>query len=217
VYDLLTTNVWVTFSVDMTDAKEYPSGPAFDPNSDTVFLNSPGFTGAWLGWDPYSLGSYQLFQVGSSLIYTNTFSVPVGGAITVTYKYGIWDGADTLDNEAVSGSNHGRVIRSLAGGAYSFPTDTFGNQYNEPSFGDLKAVPSQISVDYPSKSVKVSWLGSPSVQLQTTTNLSKGAWVSHPETSGTTWSTGVPSTDGFISVTNMLLGQGPLFFRLLQQ
>lgn len=207
VYDLLATDVWVTFSVDMTAASQYPSGPAFVPGSDSVFVNSPEFTTSWLSWDPIDLSSYQLFQVGSSSIYTNTFLVPMGASITATYKYGINGG----DNEAGSGNNHSRVIRSTATGAYSFPTDTFGNQYNEPSFGQLSVAPAAGG------KIKLSWLGSPSVQVQTSTNLTKGAWVSHPETGGTVWSTGVNSTNGLISVTNWPAGSGNLFFRLQQQ
>jgi hypothetical protein len=210
VYDLLTTNVWVTFSVDMTGASQYPSGSAFNPppaGSDFVCVNSPEFTGSWLGWDPISLGSYELVQVGSSAIYTNTFLVPLGAAVTAPYKYGI----NGVDNEAASGNNHGRVIRSLATGAYSFPTDTFANQYNEPSFGQLAVTRAAGGM------VNLSWLGSPSVQVQTVTNLTKGAWVSHPETSGTVWSTGVNSANGLISVTNWPASSGSLFFRLQQQ
>jgi hypothetical protein len=210
VYDLLATNMWVTFSVDMAGALQYPSGPAFTPppaGSDFVCVNSPEFTTSWISWDPISLGSYQLVQVGSSTIYTNTFLIPMGASITVPYKYGI----NGVDNEAGSGNNHGRVIRALGTGAYSFPTDTFGSQYNEPSFGQLAIKPAAGG------KVQLSWLGSPSVQVQTRTNLTKGAWVSHPETGGTVWSAGVNSTNGLISITNWPAGSGNLLFRLQQQ
>jgi hypothetical protein len=210
VYDLLTTNVWVTFSVDMAGASQYPGGPAFTPppdGSDSVYVNSPEFTGSWLGWDPISLGSYQLVQVGSSTVYTNTLLIPLGAAVTATYKYGI----NAVDNEAAQGNNHGRVIRSLATGVYSFPTDTFGQQYNEPAFGQL-ALSSA-----PGGSATLSWLGSPSVLVQTSTNLAKGGWVSHPETSGAVWSTGVNSTNGWISTQSFRVANGGQFFRLIQQ
>lgn len=215
-YDLLATNVWVTFSVDMTGAVWYGTTTPFDPGSDSVYVNSPEFdNGTWLNWGQFGLGSYQLMQVGSSLIYTNTFLIPSGGSVTATYKYGI----DAVDNEAASGINHARVIRSVATGAYSFPTDTFGYQYNEPASGQLAVAPAQAGlVNLPGlRTVRVSWLGSPGVQLQTSTNLTKGAWVSHPETSGTVWSAGINSTNGLISVTNWPALSGNLFFRLLQQ
>jgi hypothetical protein len=211
IYDLLATNIWVTFSVNMAGASQYPSGPAFNPppgGSDTVFLNSPAFnSGTWLSWDPISLGSYQLIQVGSSMIFTNTFLVPMGGSVSVAYKYGI----NAADNEAASGSNHDRVIRTTATGAYAFPTDTFGNQYNEPAFGQLAVGPA------PGNTVQLSWLGAPNVQVQTRTDLTSGAWVSHLETSGQVWSAGTNSTNGLISVTNWPAGSGNLFFRLQQQ
>lgn len=207
VYGLLSTDMWVTFTVDMTGASQYPSGPAFTPGSDEVFVNSQAFNGAWMNWDPISLGAYQLFQAGAGSLYTNTFLIPMGSALTTIYKYGI-NGAD---NEAASGNNHGRVIRSLATGVYSFPADTFGNQYNEPSFGQLAV--GQMS----GGTVPVSWLGAPNVQVQTSTNLTSGAWVNHPETGGAVWSAGISSTNGLISVTNWPAGSGTLFFRLMQQ
>ena len=42
----------------------------------------------------------------------------------LTYKYGIDDGTDNLDNEASFGINHVRYIRQT--GAYTMPLDTFG-------------------------------------------------------------------------------------------
>ncbi|MGC9943197.1 MAG: hypothetical protein ABSE48_15315, partial [Verrucomicrobiota bacterium] len=137
INDQLTTNVWVTFSIDMAGASQYPSGPAFDPSVDFVSVNSPAFTGAWQSWDPLTLAAYELVEVGTSSVYTNSFLIPSGSALGTTYKYGI-DGAD---NEAASGDNLLRFIRSTATGAYSFPVDTFGNQYNEPSFGELSVGP----------------------------------------------------------------------------
>ncbi len=204
---LLNTDVWVTFSVNMAGASQYPSGPAFDPGSDTVFVNSPAFTGAWVPWDATDLAAYQLTEVGTSTIYTNTILIPQGNAVNVTYKYGI----DGLDNEAASGSNHARYIRTTATGAYTLPTDTFGNQYGEPAFGELGVGPASGG------NVQLSWLGAPNVQVQTSSNLDTSAWVSHPETSGTVWSSGVASTNGLISVTNWPAGGKNLYFRLIQQ
>jgi hypothetical protein len=125
------------------------------------------------------------------------------------YKYSI----DGSDNEAAENDNHGRYIRLTASGAYTFPTDTFGNQYNEPAFG-------QLAVGLASGGkAPVSWLGAPNVQLQTSTNLTEGAgWVSHPETSGVVWTGGTLSnTNGSVTVTNWPAASGNLFFRLIQQ
>jgi hypothetical protein len=208
IYDLLTTNVWVTFTVSMTNASQYPSGPAFNFGSDSVYVNGPAFTGAWLGWDPIGLASYQLTNnpIGSE-VYSGQFLIPLGSALKTTYKYSINGG----DNEAGSGNDRGRYIRSTVTGAYSFPMDTFGSQYNEPSFGQLAV--GKMSAG----TVPLSWLGAPNVQVQTCTNLTSGSWVSHPETSGAVWSAGINSTNGLVSVTNWPAGSGKLFFRLMQQ
>jgi hypothetical protein len=205
--DLLTTNVWVTFSINMAGASQYPSGPAFDPSVDFVVVNSPAFTGAWQSWDPLTLAPYELVEVGTSSVYTNSFLIPSGSALATTYKYGI-DGAD---NEAASGDNLVRVIRSTAPGAYSFPVDTFGNQYNEPSFGELSVSPESAG------KVQLSWLGAPNVQVQTSSSLQSSSWVSQPQTGGALWSAGTNSANGLVSVTNWPAGSGNTFFRLIQQ
>jgi hypothetical protein len=205
VVDLLQTPTWVTFSVSMTNASQYPSGPAFVQGVDNVYLNGAWFP--WLGWDPISLANNMLTNVPGTEIYSGQFLIPAGTAVGLTYKYGI----DGTDNEAASNNNHYRVIRTSATGSYSFPLDTFGNQYNEPAFGQLAVAPAAGGA------VKLSWLGAPNVMLQTRTNLTAGAWVSHPETGGSVWSTGVSSPNGLVSVTNWPASSGNLFYRLIQQ
>ena len=205
IADLLTTSNLVTFTVNMTGASQYPSGPAFNPSSDQVYVNGAWL--GWLGWNPVNLAPYILsnYPVGSSN-YVGQFWIPMGSPLNIVYKYGI----DGSDNEAGANDNHVRFIRSTATGAYSLPVDTFGNQYVEPSFGQLAVKPASGGT------VPVSWLGAPNVQLQTRTNLTSGSWVSHPETSGLVWSTGINSTNGLISVTNWP-SSGNLFIRLIQQ
>jgi hypothetical protein len=214
VDDLLTSNIQVTFSVDMSQAVQDSSGPSpgatFDPNSDYVFVN-----GAWLGWlswSPEDLISYQMtnntsYYPSNTMIYSGQFSIPLGTSLGMTYKYSI----DGYDDEAGSGDNHVRYVRSTATGAYSFPVDTFGNQYNEPSFGQLAVAPA------PAVGVQLSWLGAPNVEVQTSTNLGSKTWVSQPETSGVTWSAGTNSVNGLVSVTNWPAGGGNVFFRLIKQ
>lgn len=216
INDLLQTDIWVTFSVVLTtNSAQYPSGPNFNPSSDEIFVNSPDFNGSWNGWDPISLSSYVLtnnlsYGMAGDGTYTNylfqgTFQVAMGQSFDLTYKYSI----DGSDDEAASGNNHGRVIRSIATGSYALPIDTFGNQYNEPAFGQLAAAPAAGG------NVQVSWLGAPNVTVQTSSNLTTGAWVNHPETSGTVWSSGVNSTNGLVTVTNWP-ASGSLYFRLLE-
>lgn len=207
--DLLVTNVYVTFSVDMTNAVQDSSGPnpgqAFDPSSDQVYVNGSWI--GWVGWLPEDLyPTYELNQVGTSEIYTNTFLVPQGSSIPLTYKYSI----DASDDEAPSGDNHVRIIRTSATGSYVFPLDVFANQYNEPSFGQLSAIKGTAGT------VQLSWLGAPNVEVQTSTNLTGNSWTNHPETAGTVWSAGTMGTNGLISVTNWPTVGGNQYFRLVQ-
>jgi len=214
INDQLTTNVLVTFSVDMSQAVQDSNGPnpgaPFDPSSDYVFVN-----GAWLGWIswvPEDLISYQLtnntsYYPANTMIYSGQYSVPLGTPIGMTYKYSI----DGYDDEAPSGNNHVRYIRSTPTGDYNFPVDTFGNQYIEPAFGELSVGPLS------SGKVQLSWLGAPNVQVQTSSNLQSGSWVSQPQTSGAIWSAGTNSANGLVSQTNWPAGSGSTFFRLIKQ
>ncbi len=207
VNDQLSTAVNVTFSVDMTQAVQYGTTTPFNPSTDSVFVNGAWI--GWLGWDPISLASYQLTNnpVGSSPnIYSGTFPVPLGNSLSMVYKYSI-NGAD---NEAGSGANHLRIIRSTVSGAYSLPTATFGNQYNEPLFGELSLT------EAAGGNVQLSWLGAPNVQVQTRNSISTGSWISLPNTSGATWSAGINTTNGLLSETN-LPASGCTFFRLIKQ
>jgi hypothetical protein len=209
IVDLLTTNVLVTFTVNMTNASQYPSGPAFNPSSDTVYVN-----GNWIDWNneewnPIDLAPYELTNnpVGSE-VYSGQFLVPFGGPLNIIYQYSI----DGTADEAAANDNHERYIRSTATGAYNFPMDTFGNQYNEPAFGQLAVGPAS------SGTVPLSWLGAPNVTVQTTTNLANSVWVTHPETSGTNWTAGTYGTNGLVSATNWPAGSSKtLFYRLLKQ
>ena len=72
-----------------------------------------------------------------SYIYTNTIIIDPT-TVNIVYKYGTDPGgtlvAAPTDDEAASGQNHGRVVRTLTASPYQMPVDTFGNQYNEPYF-----------------------------------------------------------------------------------
>jgi hypothetical protein len=151
--------------------------------------------------------------VGSSN-YSIIVSIPAGNSLLLTYKYGMYNVANSasynaLDDEAGFAQNHARYVRTV--GAYTMPVDTFGNQFDEPQpFG-------QLSVGNVSGgTVPISWLGLPGVHLQTSTDLQSGAWVDHPETDGATWTTGHISNNGFISVTNYPAGSSAMFFRLIR-
>ena len=116
-----------------------------------------------------------------------------------------------LDDEAPSGSNHLRIIRSIPTGAYSFPTDAFGKQYNEPQFGELS-----VGKGTPG-TVLLSWLGAPNVTVLTASSIRGASWTALPQTSGAYWSAGVSSVNGLVSQTNWPTAGGNTYFRLLQQ
>lgn len=207
--DLLTTNILVTFSVDMSNAVEYGSSYTFNPSVDTVYVN--GTWVGWAAWNPIALANYELTNTEPSnpnnYIYSGQFLVPKGNSIPITYKYSM----DGSDNEAASGDNHVRYVRTTATGAYVFPTDTFGNQYDEPSFGELTAEPAAAG------NLQLTWLGAPNVQVQTSSNLLSGPWVSQPQTSGAVSSAGTNSVNGLVSTNNWPTTGGNTFFRLIQQ
>jgi len=129
--DYLDQDTLVTFSVSMTNAQQYPSGPAFVLGTDQVYVNGD-FTG-WLAWNPISLASYQLAtNLSNAEVYYYSQVFLQGRGRSLTYKYAI-NGAD---NEAAPFQNHFRFIRST-NGVYNLPLDIFGVQYNEPKVGGL--------------------------------------------------------------------------------
>jgi hypothetical protein len=197
--DLLPVDTLVTFSVNMTNAVGTDSH-AFDPALDTVHIN--GVPSAFGTWDT-SLPQLTNNPVGSRL-YSVQILVPKGSPIQQTYKYGI-NGAD---NEAGGGSNHVRFIRRT--GTYTMALDTFGNQYVEPSFGQLRIGAASGGT------VPVSWLGRPGVHLQTKASLAAGPWADLVNTDGSTWANGFASTNGFVSVTNYPTTAASTFLRLIK-
>jgi hypothetical protein len=186
--DYINEDTLVTFSVSMTNAQQYPSGPAFVLGSDQVYVNGD-FTG-WLAWNPISLSSYQFTQTPGTAVFTWSQTFLKGRGRSVTYKYAI-NGAD---NEAAPYQNHFRFIRST-NGVYNLPLDTFGNQYAEPKVGGL-------TIGSPSGgSIPISWLPYPNVNLQTSPDLV--SWVNVANTTAA-------------SSTNWPMSSSIQFFRLIQ-
>ena len=209
--DYLLQPIDVTFTIDMTGAVSTDGTVHWAPGS-AVFVNGPWPN--WQTWDPLSLAGQRLTEVGSTPIYSGTITIPGGQGITtsLTYKYGLGGGTGTLDNEAGQDLNLIRVVRSTATGAYSFPQDTWANQYVEPSFGQLN-VGAALGGNVP-----LSWLGRPGCELQINSgSLNGGSWTSLPLTDGANWTAGTYSTNGLISQTNWPASNGNVFFRLIKQ
>jgi hypothetical protein len=196
-YDLLPADTLVTFTVNMTNAVGTDL-EVFDPSVSTVWLD-----GDFLNWTWSSAILLTNNPIGSEL-YQIGVLIPKGNSVALTYKYSI----NGIDNEAPSGQNHVRDVRTT--GTYALPLDTFGHQYGEPSFGQLAAGRASGG------RVPVSWLGRPGVHLQTKADLSSGSWQDLLNTDGANWANGYSSTNGFISVTNYPTSAAKTFFRLIK-
>jgi hypothetical protein len=207
----------VTFTVNMTNAvDEY--GIPFNPSTDDVMINGSFLQpGGWINalwaddYPSYDYPAETMNEEGLSLLYSQTFLVPAGSPLQVSYKYGIYHGASSLtentncDNEAPVDDNHSRYIRTV--GTYSFPLDVFGQQTNsnpaiaaeanEISFGGLAAISPSPGT------IALTWLGRPGVFLQTSTNLASGVWTT------------VTNSGGGISASNVPASGSNMFFRLV--
>jgi hypothetical protein len=210
--DLMPVPVTVNFTLYCPNGTVDASTPpyAFEKGTDTLWIN-----GDWVPWWGWTIGTggqagYQMIEVGTSDYYTNSFLIPKGNAVALTYKYSI-DGAD---NENGFQTNHIRYIRSY-GPTYSFPTDQWsftacppGTAYPNPGISATNVVePSfgYLTVGSPSgANVPVTWLGRPGVVLENRSNLSSGIWNPNSGTSGT-------------QSTNWPNAGGSQFFRLLKQ
>ncbi len=216
VDDYLANPVNVTFEIVMKTGDVGNLGhPTWAPGA-AVFVN--GVFNNWANWDPITLAPYQLVEYpinGSSSLYSNQVTIPAGNLTSTIYKYGMADGGNTVDNEAGSGANVLRVIRTTgpgAGGAYVFSVDSWANMYQEPSFG-------QLTIDKPNVDglVPISWLGRPSVQVQSSPSLTSPTWTSYKITDGTNWVNGVSSTNGLVSKwADIPGGQSQKFYRLIK-
>ena len=212
-YDLVSAPITVTFSIYMPDgtlddgnnitAAPYP----FDPEGgDTLWINAD-FLNNWNNdsW-PGPVGNFpaaqQMIEVGTSGVYTNSFVVPKGNSIVLTYKYSI----DSTDDENGFATNHVREIRSY-GPTYAMPQDVWSWSVLQPNNGNPYVAglgsTNIIELDFgnlvagaPSGgNVPITWLGRPAVLLQNSSSLSGGIWNNNNATDGTQ-SINWPNTGG---------------------
>jgi hypothetical protein len=204
---ILAADTLVTLTVSMTNAQSYPG---FTPQ--IIFNQTMGVAvnGDWIPWwggTSWNIAPPAAFVLTNGTsgdwLYSQTVLVPKGNSLKLTYKFGIDDGANPIDNEAGFATNHVRYVRQL--GNYTLPLDTFGTPVTEPPLGN-------VVVGTPSGGhIPVSWLGLPGAYLQTSTDVSNpAAWVSHPETAAYGSPSGIYST-------NYPMSSGPLFFRVFKQ
>ncbi len=198
VSDLVQSDTAVTFTLHLPDGTPDKGGVPFVKGVDTVYVNGTFFaadgslvragTGGWWTWNTGFGGSQssanQLFQVGSSDDYTNTFVMAQGSSLYLTYKYSV----DGFDDEHGTGTNHMRLIRSY-GPTYTLPVDswswTLPNQstiMTPGSNGIVEVDFGYLSAGKPAAGkVPVTWLGRPGVVLQNSSSLT-GGWTDNEAT-----------------------------------
>jgi hypothetical protein len=205
--DLLLSPTWVTFALYCPDGTLDNGGSPFVKGSDHLFVNGTFFdananvvpvgTGSYWTWNtiPYPGGdgpaSCELFESAIPDVYTNSFLLPAGSGISLTYKYS----QDGFDDENGFQTNHVRYVRSIIPAPYSFPQDAWswtvcppGTPYPnpgisstnivEPSFGFLTIGSPDVDHIIPLK-----WLGRQAVVVQYTSSLN-GGWITDDATDG---------------------------------
>jgi hypothetical protein len=205
------SNCMVTFTVNMTNATGTgPGGSAtFDnayPSSDSIYINglNNGVNNSFWSWGGLGNPTYQMTQIPNTFLFTITVPINVGQNDLLVYKYSI----NGIDDEAASGDNHERWIRSLPN--YVMPVDTYASQgsttQTEIPAGNLAA--SAIAGD----KIQLSWLGRRGVLLQSASSLSPGAvWTPLPLTDGTN----LIVAPGGMATTNYSIGKSNIFYRLV--
>jgi len=201
---ILTADTLVTFTVSMTNAQSYPG---FTPQ--IIFDQSMGVVvnGDWIPWWNWAAAPPVQFYLTNGTsgdwLYSQTVLIPKGNLMKLTYKFGIDDFVNNLDNENGFATNHLRYVRQL--GNYVLPLDTFGTPVTEMPLESVAI--GAAAGGY----VPVSWLGLPGAYLQTSTDLSNPAgWVDHPETAAYGDSSGMYST-------NYPVGAAATYFRVFKQ
>jgi hypothetical protein len=202
----------ITFTVDMNGAVDVYGNP-FDSGNDLVFINGDFAMPAW-NYDP-NINFWTVYDIMTRFpafimqatdtpgIYTNIFTLPAGHPLNISYKYGIQHSATVnnntnVDNEAPSGNDHHRYVRSA--GSYQFPTDTFGIQKVNAAAG-VEPLYGLALGNVAGGHLPINWLGFPGVALQTSTNLANPVWEN------------VNSTNS-VGTTNWPTTGGARFFRL---
>jgi hypothetical protein len=204
--DLITSPTWVHFSLHCPDGTLDNGGFPFVKGYDPLFVNGnffngsgavvPAGTGSYWTWNtiPYPSGSgpasCQLFESEIPDVYTNSFLLPAGSKINITYKYS----QDGFDDENGFQTNHIRYIRSVIPAPYSLPQDAWswtvcppGTAYPNPGIASTNIVePSfgYLQIGAPSGStVPLTWLGRQAVVVQHKSTLN-GVWITDEATDG---------------------------------
>ncbi len=174
-YDLAHNDTAVMFTLYLPDQTVDNGGVPFQKGVDSVYVNGtffasdgtivPSGTGSWWTWNKGLGGSQspivQMFEMGTGDYYTNTFVMPMGSSLYLTYKYSI----DGYDDENGVGTNHMRLIRSF-GPTYTLPTDRWSWSLPQPGI-TAPGTNGIVEVDFgylaigpdPVRAFPITWLG----------------------------------------------------------
>ncbi len=184
----------VKFSLFITNGTVDNGGSPFIKGVDKVNINGNFFdsagnvvaagTGAYWTWNTlpgsYGPANTELIESDVPDVYTNSFLLPKGSSLALTYKYS----QDGFDDENGFQTNHVRYVRSYPP-SYVFPQDVWSllvtNSYPnsilvEPDFGNL-VISAPVGSNIP-----ITWLGRPGVILQNRSSLTGGVWIDNSGT-----------------------------------
>ena len=205
--DLIVSPTWVTFALDCPNGTLDNGNSPFVKGYDHLFVNGtffdknanvvPAGTGAYWTWNslPYPGGNgpadCELFESAIPDVYTNSFLLPAGSGISLTYKYS----QDGFDDENGFQTNHIRYVRSIVPAPYSFPEDQWswtvcppGTPYPNPGISSTNIVePSfgYLTIGSPDVDhiIPLNWLGRQAVVLQYKSSMN-GVWITDDATDG---------------------------------
>lgn len=179
ICDVIEQTNYITFSVNMTNAVgTYLDSTVYD-GSQNVYLN--GDFAGWWGWGDTNNAATNYLMSKAGDIYSLTVPIPPGNVLRLQYKYSM----NGVDDEAQSGQDHVRYIRTLPGQtSYSLPLDNWTGtsasniaKLKEPMIGYVNVTPGVPG------QVNLQWLGLKCAGLQATTNLTS-SWTAYPATEG---------------------------------
>jgi hypothetical protein len=225
--DLILAPTWVTFALYCPNGTLDNGGAPFVKGFDPLYVNGnffnasgivvPAGTGSYWTWNtiPFPGGSgpasAQLFESAVPDVYTNSFLLPAGSKIGLTYKYS----QDGFDDENGFQTNHFRVVRSIIPAPYSFPQDAWswtvcppGTPYPNPGISSTNIVEPDfgyLAIGAPSGgNLPLTWLGRQAVVIQHQSSLNGGVWITDNATDG-------------LQATNWPNAGGNNFFRLMKK
>jgi hypothetical protein len=220
VCDLVQLDTLVTFTVQIPNGTPYgllgnpsstpPTSGTFTPPGDKVYINGdfqnwkpsgPNY-GDWadpngLDPNPFTIPpgtALELTNIPATDKYRVTLTIPGGKTLKTTYKYTI----NGYDDEAGTGVNHVRYIRTLSGVPFTMPLDQFGTNPVPPV---VEAATSNLVIGAVSGGhIPVTWSALQCLTLQVRSSLTTGDWIDLPATEGT-------------GATNWPVSVGPTYFR----